>query len=55
MAYSYQYSKQLSLTASIGYFKPTRSLGELFGYTDSNGQGFNDPVTRLTAGARLKF
>lgn len=55
--YSYAYTKNVTLSASIAYLKPTKGFGQLLGFDDPDNpsQGLNDAVTRFTAGARVRF
>jgi len=54
--YDYAYSKHVTLSAGVGYFKPDSEFGDLLGNVDPNtGDPSDDPVTRVTAGARVRF
>lgn len=55
-AYDFNYSKHVTLSAGVGYFKPESDFGELLGDVDPNtGEASDDPVTRVTAAARVRF
>jgi len=54
--YDFMYSKHVTLNAGVGYFMPKKDFGELLGNVDPNtGNASDDPVTRVTASARLRF
>jgi len=54
--YDFAYSKHVTLSAGVGYFKPDSEFGDLLGNVDPNtGEPSDDPVTRVTAGARVRF
>ena len=55
-SYDFHYSKHVTLNVGVGYFMPEEEFGDLLGFVDPNTlDPSDDPVTRVTAGARVRF